>query len=98
MRYAVLPTVGFWLILAASAFAQAETPREAPKMERAPVRDAELEYEIRGRGEPVLLIHGSHIAGAFLPLMNEPSLANYRLLRYHRRGFADSTKHEGRFS
>jgi len=98
MRYAVLPTFGFWLILAASAFAQAEEPGDTPKMERAPVRGAELEYEIQGRGEPVLLIHGSHIAGAFVPLMNEPSLANYRLIRYHRRGFAESTKHEGRCS
>lgn len=98
MRYAVLPTVGFWLIFGTSAFAQADKPADTPEMERATVQGAELEYEIRGRGEPVLLIHGSHIAGAFLPLMNEPSLANYRLIRYHRRGFAQSTKHEGPFS
>src|SRR5262249_35448881 len=98
MRYAVLTTVAFWLILVPSVFAQAEKPEDTPKMERAAVRGVELEYEIRGRGEPVLLIHGSHIAGAFLPLMNEPSLANYRLIRYHRRGFAGSTKHEDPFS
>jgi len=95
MRYAVLSAVGFCLMLAASALAHAEVPTDTPKLQRAPVRDAELEYELRGRGEPVLLIHGSHIAGAFLPLMNEPSLADYRLIRYHRRGFCESTKHQG---
>ncbi|MEJ2319986.1 MAG: alpha/beta hydrolase [Gemmatimonadales bacterium] len=57
-----------------------------------------MEYEIRGDGEPVLLIHGSHIAGSYLPLMAEPALADYRLIRYHRRGFAGSTPHEGPFS
>lgn len=98
MQYSALLTVGFWLFLATAAFAQEKKPGDTPEMERAPVRGAELEYEIRGRGEPVLLIHGSHIAGAFLPLMNEPSLANYRLIRYHRRGFAGSTKHERPFS
>jgi pimeloyl-ACP methyl ester carboxylesterase len=50
-----------------------------------------LEYEDQGSGEPVLLIHGSWIAGAFVPLMSEPALASqYRLIRYHRRGFAGS--------
>ena len=98
MQYTALLTVGFWLFLATAVFAQAEKPADTPKMERDGVQGAQLEYEIRGRGEPVLLIHGSHIAGAFLPLMIEPSLANYRLIRYHRRGFAESTKHEGPFS
>jgi pimeloyl-ACP methyl ester carboxylesterase len=58
-----------------------------------------LEYEAHGDGEAVLLIHGSHIAGAFLPLMREASLADrYRLIRYHRRGFAGSDPHSGPFS
>jgi len=49
-----------------------------------------LEYEVRGAGEPVLLIHGSHVAHAFLPLMVEPALADrFRLVRYHRRGSGD---------
>lgn len=68
------------------------------KMKRAPVQDGTLEYEIRGDGEPVLLIHGSHIAASFLPVMDEPALADYRLIRYHRRGFAGSAPHEGPFS
>jgi pimeloyl-ACP methyl ester carboxylesterase len=60
---------------------------------------AGLEYEMLGEGEPVLLIHGSHVAGSFLPLTREPVLANhYRLIRYHRRGFAGSDPHAGSFS
>lgn len=67
-------------------------------LKRAPVRGGELEYEVQGEGEPVLLIHGSHVAAAFRPFLTEPSLADYRLLRYHRRGLAGSTGHDGAFS
>jgi 3-oxoadipate enol-lactonase len=52
-----------------------------------------LEYEVHGAGEPVLLIHGSQVAGSFLPLAREPALADrHRLIRYHRRGFAGSDR------
>jgi pimeloyl-ACP methyl ester carboxylesterase len=95
MRNAALGTVGICLTVATWALAQESKSVDGPKMARAAVPGGELEYEVGGRGEPVLLIHGSHIAAAFLPLMHEPSLASYRLIRYHRRGFADSTKHEG---
>jgi pimeloyl-ACP methyl ester carboxylesterase len=62
------------------------------KFERASVEGAELEYEVRGAGKPVLFIHGSIIAEAFAPLLSQPSLAeSYRLVSYHRRGFAGST-------
>ena len=59
-----------------------------------------LEYEPQGgAGEPVLLIHGSHVADSFLPLTRETVLADrYRLIRYHRRGFAGSDHHAGPFS
>ncbi len=61
-------------------------------METAQVNGVELEYEIRGTGEPVLLIHGSHIARSFLPLIAQRDLVDrYQLIRYHRRGFLDST-------
>jgi pimeloyl-ACP methyl ester carboxylesterase len=52
---------------------------------------AELDYEIVGSGEPVLLI--SPVLGdGFLPLVSEPALAgDYGLIRYHRRGWAGST-------
>ena len=64
-------------------------------MERARVNGAELEYEIAGEGEPVLLIHGSHIGGSFIPLMAQTALTGeYKLIRYHRRGFLGSSPAE----
>ncbi len=68
-------------------------------MNRARVNGAELEYEVKGSGEPVLFIHGSHIARSFLPLLAQPSLTEkYKLIRYHRRGFLGSTPARGSMS
>ena len=62
-------------------------------MERASLDGAELEYEVSGRGEPVVFIHGAFIADTFRPLLAEPSLASrYRLILYHRRGYAGSSR------
>ena len=64
-------------------------------MNRARIDGKVLEYEVRGAGEPVVLVHGSHIADAFAPLLAEPALTGrYRLVLYHRRGFAGSTRAE----
>ena len=61
-------------------------------MERARINGTELEYEVAGTGEPVVFIHGSLIADAFRPLLNEPVLADrYRLIVYHRRGYLGSS-------
>jgi pimeloyl-ACP methyl ester carboxylesterase len=55
------------------------------------VNGVELEYEATGSGEPVLLI-SPVLADGFLPLLSEPALADgYRLIRYHKRGWAGST-------
>ena len=64
------------------------------------MRKAEgMEYELQGGGDPVLLIHGSHVADSFLPLTREAVLVDrYQLIRYHRRGFAGSDPHAGPFS
>ena len=68
-------------------------------MNRAQIAGRELEYEVRGAGEPVVLVHGSHIADAFAPLLEEPALTErYQLLLYHRRGFAGSTHPDGPLS
>jgi pimeloyl-ACP methyl ester carboxylesterase len=66
------------------------------RMERARIDGVELEYELRGTGEPVVLIHwGVGVVWA-QPLLDEPALADgYRLLSYHRAGFADSSRIEG---
>jgi pimeloyl-ACP methyl ester carboxylesterase len=64
--------------------------------DRGPVDGGELEYEVRGSGEPVLLIHGAMLADAFTPLLAQPTLTDhYRLIHYHRRGFAGSCRHAG---
>jgi pimeloyl-ACP methyl ester carboxylesterase len=64
-------------------------------MQIASVYGINLEYEIRGAGEPVALIHLAPFADSFLPLMDRPELANYRLVRYHRRGYAGSSRITG---
>jgi pimeloyl-ACP methyl ester carboxylesterase len=62
-------------------------------MNRAQIGDIALAYEVRGSGEPVVLIHGSFIADGLKPLLAEPSLTErYQLFLYHRRGFASSTR------
>ena len=43
-------------------------------MNRAQIGGIALEYEVRGSGEPVVLIHGSFIADGLRPLLAEPSL------------------------
>jgi pimeloyl-ACP methyl ester carboxylesterase len=61
-------------------------------MERARVNGVELEYEVRGAGEPLLLID-MLIADCFVPLLSEPALADgYQLIRYHKRGWVGSTR------
>jgi pimeloyl-ACP methyl ester carboxylesterase len=68
-------------------------------MELARVDEAELEYEVRGTGEPVIFIHGAFIADTFRPLLTVPVLAGrYRLILYHRRGYAGSSRASGTFS
>ena len=60
-------------------------------MERAKVNGIELEYEEKGSGEPVLLI-SPVVAGAFVPFMSVAALVDhYRLIRYHKRGWGEST-------
>ena len=60
-------------------------------MEYAKVNGAELEYEVIGSGEPVLLI-SPVLADGFLPLVSEPALADrFQLIRYHKRGWVGST-------
>jgi pimeloyl-ACP methyl ester carboxylesterase len=67
-------------------------------MQRARVDGAELEFEVTGAGEPVLLIHGALIAEAYAPLCAEPALNRYRLVRLHRRGYAGSSPARAPFS
>jgi pimeloyl-ACP methyl ester carboxylesterase len=54
-----------------------------------------IEFEVRGDGEPVLLIHGAIVADSFLPMMSEPALSHYQLIRYRRRGYGQSAPPSG---
>jgi pimeloyl-ACP methyl ester carboxylesterase len=68
-------------------------------MNRAQIDGIALEYEVRGTGEPVVLIHGSFVADGLKPLLAEPSLTEQcQVFLYHRRGFAGSTHLEAPIS
>jgi pimeloyl-ACP methyl ester carboxylesterase len=60
-------------------------------MDKATLGSVQLEYETHGSGEPVILIHGSVVADSYAPMMSQPSLGRYQLVRYRRRGFRAST-------
>ncbi|MDO8434738.1 MAG: alpha/beta hydrolase [Candidatus Binatus sp.] len=60
-------------------------------MNTANVNGIKLEFESQGRGEAVVLIHGSIVSDAYLPMMPERALAEYQLIRYRRRGFDGSS-------
>jgi pimeloyl-ACP methyl ester carboxylesterase len=60
-------------------------------MEHAQVNGVELDHEVVGSGDPMLLIHGAHVADALQPLVTEPALERFQRIRYHRRGLGGST-------
>jgi pimeloyl-ACP methyl ester carboxylesterase len=64
-------------------------------MPRASVDGTTLAYDVTGDGAPVLFIHGAFIADAFRSLLAEPALGQYRLVTYHRRGYAGSSPAAG---
>lgn len=61
-------------------------------MSRAVLNGVELEYEVRGVGEAVVLVHNGAGADWFRPLLEEPALTGrYQVVLYHRAGYAGST-------
>jgi pimeloyl-ACP methyl ester carboxylesterase len=68
-------------------------------MDLAALDGIEVEYELRGSGEPVVVIHWGVSARWAEPLLAQPILAErYRVLRYHRVGFGGSSRVEGPIS
>ena len=56
------------------------------------VGGVELEYWVKGAGEPVVFLHGGVLTDWFGPLADALSATgNYRLVRYHRPGYGSST-------
>jgi 3-oxoadipate enol-lactonase len=69
---------------------------ETAQMQRVDVDGVELEYEVRGAGEPVVLIHAGLLADWFAPLVEQPALArSHRTVTYHRPGYAGSGRVAG---
>jgi pimeloyl-ACP methyl ester carboxylesterase len=70
---------------------QATPANEEDPVESVDVNGVELEFELIGAGEPVLLI-SPVLADGFQPLLSEPQLADrFRLISYHKRGWMGST-------
>jgi 3-oxoadipate enol-lactonase len=57
-----------------------------------------FQYEVHGKGEPVLFIHGALIADTFLPVSADPALGRYQNITYRRRGYDGSPRHTGPFT
>jgi hypothetical protein len=65
-------------------------------MHRAAFGDVELDYEITGAGEPILLVHHGAGRNWFDPLLEEPVLVgHYSVVRYHRAGYGGSRRLTG---
>jgi pimeloyl-ACP methyl ester carboxylesterase len=64
-------------------------------MERAKIDGVELEYEVQGSGEPLLLIATGPLADSFLPFRSAQALQRYRIITYHQRGQAGSSRGPG---
>ena len=66
-------------------------------MKRVALDGLELEYELRGAGEPVVLIHWGCTCNVWArPLLEAPALCDrFRLLSYDRAGFGGSSSLEG---
>ena len=63
---------------------------------RVVLSDAVLEVEVRGSGEPIVLIQTALIADEFLPLATQSELQDpYQVILYHRRGYAGSSPVQG---
>ncbi len=67
---------------------------------RANVNGVELEYQVVGSGEPVLLIHGALLADCLIaPFQLHPIIMEkYSLISYHRCGYGGSAWPEGSIS
>src|SRR5262249_49891250 len=77
----------------------ASTKERTRPMSRASLDGVELEYEVRGIGEPVVLVHAGVFAGWYKPLLNELALADrYRVLTYNPVGYAGSSRVAGSVS
>jgi pimeloyl-ACP methyl ester carboxylesterase len=94
-RFTALTALTLLLVVITAPYA-ASTDERTRHMSRANLNGIELEYEVRGVGEPVVLVHAGVFARWYRPLLDEPALAGrYRVLTYHRIGYAGSSRVAG---
>lgn len=61
--------------------------------------DVQLDVSVRGSGEPVVLVHAGLFADWFKPLLGEAALVGrYRVVSFHRVGYAGSSRVAGAVS
>ena len=62
-------------------------------MERVRLNGADIEYDVRGSGEPVVFIHGAILSDGFVPVIEQTGIAeNFQIVHYRRRGYAGSSR------
>ena len=62
-------------------------------MERVQLNGADIEYDVRGSGAPVVFIHGSILSDGFVPVIEQTGIAeNFQIVHYRRRGYAGSSR------
>lgn len=67
-----------------------------PARELVSVDGVRMEVEVRGSGEPILLVQTALTADELHPLAQQPALRDsYRTVLYHRRGYAGSSPVDG---
>ena len=66
-------------------------------MKTTSVNGVELAYDVQGKGEPVLFIHGAIWADFLRPLAEQPAFRGFQRIRYHRRGYGQSSGPAGGF-
>jgi pimeloyl-ACP methyl ester carboxylesterase len=65
----------------------------APRIERVQLNGADIEYDVRGSGEPVVFIHGAILSDGFVPVIEQTGIAeNFQIVHYRRRGYAGSSR------
>src|SRR6516164_2260020 len=63
------------------------------RMKRVQLNGADIEYEVRGSGAPVVFIHGAILSDGFVPVIEQPGIAeNFQIVHYRRRGYARSSR------
>src|ERR1700756_75233 len=64
-----------------------------PRMERVQLNGADIEYHVRGSGEPVVFIHGAILSDGFVQVIEQTGIAeNFQTVHYRRRGYAASSR------